>query len=158
MTLGFFLATAVVAIAVVSGAPVGIGDGAGVRLEQEQRNLQQDGPASSIFQPDDELGLGVHKDPAFAAPEQVHIALARSDSPQEYAVTVAWVTWPNTQSRVVWGSSVDNLSNIADGSSTSESSRYMSSSSSGGVAPSFLVLHSVVHGCQERLTAFGRLN
>ncbi|CBN76693.1 conserved unknown protein [Ectocarpus siliculosus] len=125
MALGFFLATAVVAVAVVSSAPVGIGDGAGVRLEHKQRNLQQDGPASSMFQPDEHgLSVGAHKDQSFAAPEQVHIALARSDSPEEYAVTVAWVTWPNTQSRVAWGSSVDNLGNIADGTSTTYSARH----------------------------------
>lgn len=124
MAVRFFLATAVVAVAVVSGAPVGVGDGAGVRLEHEQRSLQQGGPGSSMLQPDGTavgLDIRVHEDPSFAAPEQVHIALGRSDSPEEYAVTVAWVTWPNTQSRVVWGSSVDNLGNIADGSSTSES-------------------------------------
>ncbi len=58
-------------------------------------------------------------DPA-ASPEQIHIALAASDSPEEYAVTVAWATWPETRSQVVWGSDNQRQDNIAYGRATSE--------------------------------------
>lgn len=60
-------------------------------------------------------------DPAFAAPEQVHIALASSGgSLEEYAMTVSWATWPETQSQVVWGVKADQLDNAAKGGATSE--------------------------------------
>lgn len=55
-----------------------------------------------------------------SSPEQIHIALATSDSQDEYAMTVAWTTWPETQSAVVWGRSPDSMTNMVEGSSTSE--------------------------------------
>lgn len=60
-------------------------------------------------------------DPKFAAPEQVHIALAVSASRENYAMTVAWTTWPETASHVLWGETEDTLSNIAEGNATCES-------------------------------------
>ena len=60
-------------------------------------------------------------DPAYAAPEQVHIALAESGSLEEYAMTVAWATWPEARSQVVWWALEKGLSNMAEGSATSES-------------------------------------
>lgn len=57
---------------------------------------------------------------ASATPEQVHISLAASDSTEEYAVTVAWATWPKAESQVFWGASAQQQDNIAYGSSTSE--------------------------------------
>lgn len=53
-----------------------------------------------------------------AAPEQVHIALAVTDSREEYAMSIAWATWPEAQSQVLWGSSADQLSNLAEGTAT----------------------------------------
>lgn len=61
-------------------------------------------------------------DPKFAAPEQVHIALAVSASREHYAMTVAWTTWPETASHVLWGETEDTLSNMAEGNATCESS------------------------------------
>lgn len=66
-----------------------------------------------------EASLG-ENDPASAAPEQVHISLAVTGSREEYAMTIAWATWPETQSQVLWGSSADQLSNLAEGSATCE--------------------------------------
>lgn len=66
-----------------------------------------------------ELSLG-DNDPASAAPEQVHIALAVTGSREEYAMTIAWATWPEAKSQVLWGSSADQLSNLAEGSATCE--------------------------------------
>lgn len=66
-----------------------------------------------------EVYLG-EDDPASAAPEQVHIALAVTGSREEYAMTIAWATWPDAQSQVLWGSSADQLSNLAEGSATCE--------------------------------------
>lgn len=66
-----------------------------------------------------ELGVLPPRDPA-AAPEQVHIALAVSDSRKEYAMAVAWATWPETQSTVVWGKSADEMSSTVEGSATSK--------------------------------------
>lgn len=57
---------------------------------------------------------------ASATPEQVHISLAASGSVEEYAITVAWVTWPETESKVFWGASAQQHDKIAHGSSTSE--------------------------------------
>lgn len=59
-------------------------------------------------------------DPASADPEQVHIALAESGSLEQYAMTVAWVTWPEARSQVAWGSSPEELGNMAEGNATSE--------------------------------------
>ena len=59
-------------------------------------------------------------DPASADPEQVHIALAESGSLEEYAMTVAWVTWPEARSQLLWGSSPKGLSNMVEGNVTSE--------------------------------------
>lgn len=63
----------------------------------------------------------LESDPASAAPEQVHIALAESWSLEEYAMTVAWATWPETRSQVAWGVSAEGLSSLTEGSATSES-------------------------------------
>lgn len=60
---------------------------------------------------------------ASATPEQVHISLAASGSMEEYAVTVAWATWPKAESQVVWGASAQQQDYIAYGSSTSECSK-----------------------------------
>lgn len=57
---------------------------------------------------------------ASATPEQVHISLAASSSTEEYAVTVAWATWPKAESQVVWGTSAEQQDNVSYGSSTSE--------------------------------------
>lgn len=55
-----------------------------------------------------------------AMPEQIHIALAMSESPEEYAMTIAWATWPDTKSTVAWGLSEDELVNVVEGTSTCE--------------------------------------
>ena len=57
---------------------------------------------------------------ASATPEQVHISLASSGSTEEYAVTVAWATWPKAGSQVLWGTSAERQDKVAYGSSTSE--------------------------------------
>ncbi|CAM9158106.1 unnamed protein product [Pylaiella littoralis] len=62
-------------------------------------------------------------DPASAAPEQVHIAFASSGSLEEYAVTVAWSTWPKARSQVTWGSS-QKQDNVANGNSTFYTARH----------------------------------
>lgn len=97
-----------------SGAPLSDSEGNVDReamLGQHQRGDEHNAPWLHARLPSG--------DPA-ASPEQIHIALAASDSPEEYAVTVAWATWPETRSQVVWGSDDQRQDNIAYGRATSE--------------------------------------
>lgn len=87
--------------------------------------LQENGDSSLLRQEQEHALEGASHEPlpssdASATPEQIHISLAASGSTEEYAVTVAWATWPKSESQVVWGSSAQQRDNIASGSSTSE--------------------------------------
>lgn len=55
-----------------------------------------------------------------AHPEQIHIAFAVPNLPEEYAMTISWATWPETMSTVVWGTSPSSMIHVVEGSSTSE--------------------------------------
>lgn len=100
-----------------SGAPLsdsaGNGEAKLAADQQETESLQEIAVARASHEP-------LPSTAASATPEQVHISLAASGSTEEYAVTVAWATWPKAESLVFWGISQQQLPNIATGSSTSE--------------------------------------
>lgn len=110
-----------------SGTPLG-SSGDREAMRGDQQHNQQD-RRSTIQHPDgreSSFHVAVPSietdapDPASAAPEQVHIAFASSGSLEQYAVTVAWSTWPETRSQVAWGSSPRKQDNLTYGSSTCE--------------------------------------
>lgn len=108
-----------------SGVPLSVGDNAGpraFRTQQSSTDFAQDvhGALGDRIEAEPAASRSLENDPASAAPEQVHIALAASGSLEEYAMTIAWATWPEAKSQVVWGTSADHLSNLAEGSATSE--------------------------------------
>lgn len=105
-----------------SGTPLGSsGDSEAMRGDQQH---SQQGRRPTMQHPDareSPFHVAVPStDPASAAPEQVHISFASSGSLEQYAVTVAWSTWPETRSQVAWGSSHQEQDNVAYGSSTCE--------------------------------------
>lgn len=116
----FLILAQALALYSASGTPLGrsAGDSNGEAMlgeHQHHRPLQQ---GDGVVRAPQHVGFPV-RDPA-ASPEQIHIALAVSDTPDGYAVTVAWATWPEARSQVVWGSDSQGQDNIAYGRSTSE--------------------------------------
>ncbi|CAM9492658.1 unnamed protein product [Scytosiphon promiscuus] len=105
------LACRSIAAAEVSGAWRIAGDGGALRGEYQQQPLSSEHGAAK-------------GDPSYAAPEQVHISLASPGYVRAYPVTVAWVTWPDVRSEVLWGTAADDLVNVARGSSTTYSARH----------------------------------
>lgn len=108
-----------------SGTPLGSGDGEALRgdqqhRQQETRQRQHPDARETPFDVAGPSTANDNPDPASAAPEQVHISFASSGSLEEYAVTVAWSTWPEARSQVNWGSSPRKQDNVAYGSSTCE--------------------------------------
>ena len=89
--------------------------------EEEEERHQVHRALSGTAHTKQGASILLESDPISAAPEQVHIALAESGSLEEYAMTVAWATWPEARSQVAWGLSAEELSSLADGSATSES-------------------------------------
>lgn len=63
---------------------------------------------------------GLSVDAGDAVPEQVHLALADARPREKYAMSVSWLTWAETRSRVFWGRSEKRLIHEAKGEATSE--------------------------------------
>lgn len=104
-----------------SGVPSSNGaldGGAKLAVEQQERDrlLRQEEDAHL----DGASHVPLATSTASSTPEQIHISFAASDVMGEYAVTVAWATWPKAESQVFWGSSAQQPENIAYGSWTSE--------------------------------------
>lgn len=127
LTTGILIVIQIVGASVFCGAsevlsaaiPVGRSS-TGVDSVDQQQGTQQAARRSLVEASGSHVETVEPDNDPSAHPEQVHIAFAVSNSPEEYAITISWATWPETMSTVVWGTSPSSMIHVVEGSSTSE--------------------------------------